>query len=435
MISRENETRFKWAASATVKPLGKIAPPAAPVPLVHHRLIKEDGNAPIAPVVGQFAEELAARYPGMSAENYPRHGSAGFVGRGYSLDLSIPGRDSRGFYPPNEALKFLRAVHSAAAAVNAEWRVIYNDFSVADAMNRETGRRNVIFVGSVFRKDGRITGLNWHGPDPLILHFHLDLAPRAGALASGGTPPAAPPTTSAPTPIPPVRSSPELVRFAQRVLNAAEGEKLDVDGALGPRTRGALERFRKRHNLGAGGVLDDRTGLALTQRALEELVQQSLFAQPGFRDAQTDQALRNFKVGRGLPANATLDASTRAALADALQRRAAPSVPAPAPEPAAGATDWPRVPTDRRMAHVVNLLVQKVRLSGQRRGRHRWKSVGRVRRAPQPDRGKQRSHANEGAQFPGCLGGLHPRADHESQFLGQAGTETARCRSRAMDEP
>ena len=38
------------------------------------------------------------------------------------------------------------AVDKAAAAVGARWRVIYNDFEVADAINREFGRRHVIFV-------------------------------------------------------------------------------------------------------------------------------------------------------------------------------------------------------------------------------------------------------------------------------------------------
>ena len=56
--------------------------------------------------------------------------------------------------------------------------MICNDFSVADAMNCETGRSNVIFVGTTRKdKSKRVVGLNWHGPDPLMLHFHLDLAP------------------------------------------------------------------------------------------------------------------------------------------------------------------------------------------------------------------------------------------------------------------
>jgi hypothetical protein len=114
----------------------------------------------------------------------------------------------------------------------------------------------------------------------------------------------------------------ELVRFAQRVLNAAEGERLSDDGDLGRLTRAALERFRKKYGLGTGGVLDAPTELALAQRALEELAQASMFAQPGTRDARTEQALITFKSTRGLGLDPKLDAATRRALTDALARMA-----------------------------------------------------------------------------------------------------------------
>ena len=57
----------------------------------------------------------------------------------------------RGFCPREQAIKFLRAVHEVAAAVGAEWRVIYNDFSVASVVNQAIGKRHVIFVGTVRR--------------------------------------------------------------------------------------------------------------------------------------------------------------------------------------------------------------------------------------------------------------------------------------------
>jgi murein DD-endopeptidase MepM/ murein hydrolase activator NlpD/peptidoglycan hydrolase-like protein with peptidoglycan-binding domain len=139
-----------------------------------------------------------------------------------------------------------------------------------------------------------------------------------GSASSGGSPSPSTSTTSAP----PTTSTPttELVKFAQHVLNAVAGEKLADDGDLGPRTRAALERFRKQHNLGSGGALDMPTELALAQRALEELAQQPMFAQPGVRDAKTDQALAAFKAARGLGLGSTLDAPVRRALADALAR-------------------------------------------------------------------------------------------------------------------
>ncbi len=114
----------------------------------------------------------------------------------------------------------------------------------------------------------------------------------------------------------------DLVRFAQRVLSAAEGERLSDDGEPGRLTRAALERFRKKYGLGTGGALDASTELALAQRALEELAQASMFARPGTRDARTEQALIAFKSTRQLGMDAKLDAATRRALTEALARMA-----------------------------------------------------------------------------------------------------------------
>jgi len=154
--------------------------------------------------------------------------------------------------------------------------------------------------------------------------------------ASGGT------RVPAEVPAPSPASSPagsgtpaaELTRFAQRVLNAVEGEHLTDDGDFGPRTRAALERFRLKHALGGGSALDAPTELALAQRALEELAQASMFAQAGRRDARTDQELLRFKSARGLGMNAQLDAATRRALTDALAARTkatSPGTTSPAP--------------------------------------------------------------------------------------------------------
>ncbi|TVM03040.1 MAG: hypothetical protein CV087_07165 [Candidatus Brocadia sp. WS118] len=122
----------------------------------------------------------------------------------------------------------------------------------------------------------------------------------------------------------------ELVRFVQRVLNATEGERLGDDGDLGPLTRGALERFRRKYKLGVGGVLDDKTRIALAQRALEEIAQQSIFPQLGVFDAKTEQVLITFKSERGLGFNATLDVATRTAITEALVRRVgSPGAPTP----------------------------------------------------------------------------------------------------------
>ncbi|MDW8319387.1 MAG: peptidoglycan-binding domain-containing protein, partial [Anaerolineae bacterium] len=108
----------------------------------------------------------------------------------------------------------------------------------------------------------------------------------------------------------------DRVRFAQRVLNAVEGERLVVSGILGLRTRAALKRFRARYNLSTGHLLDEATVLALVQRALSQLGPTPLLI-TGVWDDATRQALSEFKQLGGLGAEPTLDAATLAALADA----------------------------------------------------------------------------------------------------------------------
>jgi hypothetical protein len=78
----------------------------------------------------------------------------------------------------------LRAVHQAARTVGAEWWVLHNDYAVACVINQETGARRVAFIGNA--RPGE--DLNWHRPYPLLLHFHLDLAPLPSA-AAGASPP------------------------------------------------------------------------------------------------------------------------------------------------------------------------------------------------------------------------------------------------------
>jgi hypothetical protein len=182
MISRREQMGFQTSSSPGVKALRDFAPPSASVALVSSPLVGDSDKAPVAPIVVRFVEGLRQRYKPFTASNYRGHGAGRFHGRGYSIDLFLPGRDERGFYPPDDAVRFLRAIDGAARALNLEWRAIYNDFSVADVINREMGKRHVVFVGQVRRNaNKRVTGLNWHGPQPLILHFHLDVAPRAGA--------------------------------------------------------------------------------------------------------------------------------------------------------------------------------------------------------------------------------------------------------------
>ena len=144
----------------------------------------------------------------------------------------------------------------------------------------------------------------------------------------GATSASRPPTASSSVDAASATPSSDAIRFAQRVINAVGGERLADDGRLGSLTRAALERFHGRNGLGAGGVLDARTHIALAQRALEYLAQASMFAQVGNQDAATDRAVAEFRTTHGLSPGTALDAATRQALTDALARRMAQSRPA-----------------------------------------------------------------------------------------------------------
>jgi hypothetical protein len=130
------------------------------------------GDFPVQPLLNQVLRELRARYPITQANNYsPNHGGGPFKGRGFSVDLYIgAGLDERGFWQREHAAAALLALDAACRAAGAAWRVLYNDHAVAAEVNRRTGLRQVVFIG-----DSSGGALNWHGP--LILHFHLDVAP------------------------------------------------------------------------------------------------------------------------------------------------------------------------------------------------------------------------------------------------------------------
>ena len=112
----------------------------------------------------------------------------------FSVDLTLTPEDhprdldKRGFYPHAKAVNFLLNLDQVARPMKANWLVIYDDFSVAQEVNERTGTRHVIFVGGRDKKGKP----NWHGPDPLILHFHLDLDIPKGTQAPGPAPAATP---------------------------------------------------------------------------------------------------------------------------------------------------------------------------------------------------------------------------------------------------
>jgi hypothetical protein len=172
MVGRREEVDFQTLMPTSIPSLANFLPPPLPTGTKPKLLtIEPEGTGtPIAPEAKRFLVNLRHRASGFDASNYVPHGSRGFVGRGLSVDLTLRGPlDARGFYPREKAAAFLVAVDAAARAAALRWRVLYNDFAVAAHINRLTGARHVVFQGVPNHN------LNWHGP--LVLHFHIDLAP------------------------------------------------------------------------------------------------------------------------------------------------------------------------------------------------------------------------------------------------------------------
>jgi peptidoglycan hydrolase-like protein with peptidoglycan-binding domain len=270
----------------------------------------------------------------------------------------------------------LRQTHDALYRASARFREAYGPAwlegqprEVRDAAARQRVRLDGFARSGFLTLDPRLVealigaGFVWGGDwqsEKDFMHFDLPQGGRSATSpppAPGGPAPAASGSGGA--------VAPERVRFVQSVLNATQRENLKADGAYGPLTRAALERFRGRHGLGTGGGLDERTELALVQRALEEIRQQSLFGAPGTLDTATREVLTAFRAERGLGSGAIIDDATRAALAAAVERRAGGGSapvgvqPTGAPPPAAPGTAWERVAAPQRMAYVVARLVER----------------------------------------------------------------------------
>ena len=146
------------------------------------------GTTGVAPEMSDFLSQLKADpgTPPFKASTYVGHGGGSWAGKGFSVDLFITAAtDQRGFWQHNTAVAFLLRLDATAKLMGARWRVLYNDFRVAQEVNEATGARNVEFTGGT----DKAGGLNWHGPAPLILHFHLDLEiPQKPTAPAGGAP-------------------------------------------------------------------------------------------------------------------------------------------------------------------------------------------------------------------------------------------------------
>jgi hypothetical protein len=145
---------------------------------------KDDPVPDVSPLLVRFLEGLKAKNPSFTVTNYPGHGGeGGWSDKGHSIDLMLPAQDlsketaNRGFYKRDRAVALLLAADDVLVKLKAQSQVYYNDYEVAAEVNKRAKTIDVDFVGNVLKKYNK---MNWHGPAPLgVLHFHLDIIPRA----------------------------------------------------------------------------------------------------------------------------------------------------------------------------------------------------------------------------------------------------------------
>ena len=88
------------------------------------------------------------------------------------------------------------------------------------------------------------------------------------AVASAQTP-----ATPAPAAVASSRANSQNVRDAQQTLEALKLDPGPADGMLGPRTKAAVKRFQEAEKLSATGTLDAQTRARLAERRREHVVQ------------------------------------------------------------------------------------------------------------------------------------------------------------------
>lgn len=147
----------------------------------------------------------------------------------------------------------------------------------------------------------------------------------------------------------------ELLKYAQTILNVTENEQLIIDGITGSKTVSAIKRFQNRYQLIVNGTIDDKTLVALTQRALEELHQVSKYTKGDF-DSITQYDLKRFKNTYNLEENIKIDTDTRNALLKALYTR---QTNITSNKIEKNMSDWTSVPVKQRMKYAMRLLTDK----------------------------------------------------------------------------
>jgi Putative peptidoglycan binding domain len=122
---------------------------------------------------------------------------------------------------------------------------------------------------------------------------------------------------------------PEQAVWVKTILNKCEGESLRIDKLREPlldlAVRGAIKRFQQRYGLAATGILDIRTLVALTQRAINVIrnLQMPHLRLPinGIVDDRTTTEIKRFQSSELLRQDGIINRNTMVAMINALNSR------------------------------------------------------------------------------------------------------------------
>jgi len=106
----------------------------------------------------------------------------------------------------------------------------------------------------------------------------------------------------------------EKAIWVETILNVCEGESLRVDGYFEQAAWSAIRRFQQKYSLPPTGGFDNRTLIALTQRALNRIQNSSILLITGTMDLRTKAEIVRFQASNLLTAGGIVDRDTRAAM-------------------------------------------------------------------------------------------------------------------------
>jgi hypothetical protein len=137
-------------------------------------------------IQAEYHHPVVAINYGGHAEANPSFGGQANAGL-YSVDIDISAWapvNADGFYDHAGAVAFFMAVEAATRTGDFAWLAFYNDFAVAEEVNRRTGKFRVNYSGAGGPPNPPPEKKNsyHHGPAPYILHIHMNFMPSTLAL-------------------------------------------------------------------------------------------------------------------------------------------------------------------------------------------------------------------------------------------------------------